>query len=210
MYKRQVLGLVINAYGKENITAARAADILVAAVKDGTAEADEFAGVLGRVVPTAATLGVAFDQVTAALAGMTLTGLGAAFGATGALAVAAGAVMVAAVAVAGGALVAVWAHWNRVFDEQHAELRDKSRKFAREATEEGIEAARAAYQKGLDDLARLNMLGVGLPELLWGNHAKLQADYAAFELEIKLMNREVLERVKDESCLLYTSPSPRD
>jgi TP901 family phage tail tape measure protein len=73
----KVLGLTINAYGKENITAARAADILTAAVKDGTAEADAFAGVLGRVVPTAATLGVTFDQVAGALAGMTLTGLSA-------------------------------------------------------------------------------------------------------------------------------------
>ena len=49
----------------------------VVAIKDGTAEADAFAGVLGRVVPTAATMGVTFDQVTAALAGMTLTGLSA-------------------------------------------------------------------------------------------------------------------------------------
>lgn len=73
----KVLGLTINAYGHENITAARAADILTAAVKDGTAEADAFAGVLGRVVPTAATLGVGFDQVTGALAAMTLTGLSA-------------------------------------------------------------------------------------------------------------------------------------
>lgn len=73
----KVLGLTINAYGHENITAAHAADILTAAVKDGTAEADEFAGVLGRVVPTAALLGVSFDQVTASLAGMTLSGLSA-------------------------------------------------------------------------------------------------------------------------------------
>lgn len=73
----KVLGLTINAYGKENITAARAADILTVAVREGTAEADAFAGVLGRVIPTAASLGVSFDQVTAALAGMTLTGLSA-------------------------------------------------------------------------------------------------------------------------------------
>ena len=73
----KVLGLVINAYGKENITAARAADILVSAVKDGTAEADVFASVLGNVVPTAAQMGVTFDQVTAAIAGMTLSGVGA-------------------------------------------------------------------------------------------------------------------------------------
>jgi len=73
----KVLGLVINAYGHENITAARAADILTAAVRDGTAEADAFASVLGRVVPTAATLGVSFDQVTAAIAAMTQSGLSA-------------------------------------------------------------------------------------------------------------------------------------
>lgn len=73
----QTLGGVINAYGKENITAARAADILTEAVSQGTAEADAFANVVGRVVPAAAGLGVSFDQVTAALAGMTLTGLSA-------------------------------------------------------------------------------------------------------------------------------------
>lgn len=73
----KVLGLTINAYGRENIDAARAADILTAAVRDGTAEADAFAGVLGRVVPTAATLGVSFDQVAGSLAAMTLTGLSA-------------------------------------------------------------------------------------------------------------------------------------
>lgn len=73
----KVLGLTINAYGHENITAARAADILTAAVRDGTAEADAFAGVLGRVVPTAAQMGVSFDQVTGSLAAMTITGLSA-------------------------------------------------------------------------------------------------------------------------------------
>lgn len=73
----QVLGSVINAYGKENITAARAADILVEAISQGTAEAPEFASVIGRVAPTAAALGVSFDQVAASLAGMTLTGLSA-------------------------------------------------------------------------------------------------------------------------------------
>lgn len=72
----KVLGGVINAYGKENITAARAADILVEAVSQGTAEASEFATVLGNVVPGAAALGVSFDQVTAAMAGMTLSGVG--------------------------------------------------------------------------------------------------------------------------------------
>lgn len=73
----QVLGSVINAYGKKNITAARAADILTEAVSQGTAESTEFAGVIGRVVPAAAAMGVTFEDVAAALAGMTLTGLSA-------------------------------------------------------------------------------------------------------------------------------------
>jgi TP901 family phage tail tape measure protein len=72
----QVLGGVINAYGKENISAARAADILTEAVSQGTAEASGLAAVIGNVVPGAAALGVSFDQVTAAMAGMTLTGVG--------------------------------------------------------------------------------------------------------------------------------------
>jgi TP901 family phage tail tape measure protein len=72
----QLLGGVINAYGRENITAARAADILTEAVSQGTAEAAGLATVLGNVVPGAAALGVSFDQVTAALAGMTLVGVG--------------------------------------------------------------------------------------------------------------------------------------
>lgn len=73
----QVLGGVLNAYGQENIEAADAAGILTEAVSQGTAEASSFANVIGRVVPAAANLGVSFDQVTAALAGMTLTGLDA-------------------------------------------------------------------------------------------------------------------------------------
>lgn len=73
----QVLGGVINAYGKQNITAARAADVLTEAISQGTAEAPAFANVIGRVVPAAAAMGVTFDQVAAALAGMTLTGLSA-------------------------------------------------------------------------------------------------------------------------------------
>jgi TP901 family phage tail tape measure protein len=72
----QVLGGVINAYGRENITAAKAADILTEAVSQGTAEASGLASVIGNVVPGAAALGVSFDQVTAAMAGMTLTGVG--------------------------------------------------------------------------------------------------------------------------------------
>lgn len=66
---------IINAYGAENISAARATDIMVAAVKAGKIEADGLAQVIGRVVPAASQLGVAFDDVGGALASMSLVGL---------------------------------------------------------------------------------------------------------------------------------------
>jgi TP901 family phage tail tape measure protein len=66
---------VINAYGQGAIDAGRATGILLAAVREGKAEADALAGAIGRVVPVAATMGVSFDQVAAALAVMTRAGL---------------------------------------------------------------------------------------------------------------------------------------
>lgn len=68
---------VLNAYGSENITAAHATDILVAAVREGKGEADAIAGAIGRVIPIAANMGVEFDQVASAIASMTKLGLDA-------------------------------------------------------------------------------------------------------------------------------------
>lgn len=68
----------ISAYGKENLSAAQAADVLVAGVREGKGEADDLASVIGRVIPIAAEMAVEFDQVTAAIAGMTLGGLSSA------------------------------------------------------------------------------------------------------------------------------------
>jgi TP901 family phage tail tape measure protein len=68
----------VNAFGIENLSAARATDILVAAVREGKAEATEIAGALGAVIPLAAETGVTFDQVAAAVAAMTRSGLNAA------------------------------------------------------------------------------------------------------------------------------------
>lgn len=68
---------VLNAYGEENISAAQAADILTAAVRDGKGEADAIAGAIGRVIPVASEMGVGFDQVAAGIAAMTRTGLDA-------------------------------------------------------------------------------------------------------------------------------------
>lgn len=79
----QVLGGIINSYGRENIDAARAADILTAAVTEGSAEANKFAQVLPTVVPTAAQLGVSFEQVAGAIAAITTTGSNAEMAAVG-------------------------------------------------------------------------------------------------------------------------------
>lgn len=73
----QVADLLVsamNAYGKENLSAARAADILVASVKEGKAEASSLAQSMGIVLPIASKLGVTFDQVGGAMAAMTRTG----------------------------------------------------------------------------------------------------------------------------------------
>lgn len=72
----------MNAYGRENLSAAEATDILVAAVREGKAEADELAGAMGMVLPIASEFGVTFDQVGAAFAGMTRTGTNARVAAT--------------------------------------------------------------------------------------------------------------------------------
>lgn len=68
---------VINAFGEENISAAEATDILLKAVQEGKGEADEFANSIGRVIPSAAMLGVGFDEVAASMSAMTLVGLDA-------------------------------------------------------------------------------------------------------------------------------------
>lgn len=72
----------MNAYGSENLTAAKATDILVAAVREGKAEAAELAASMGQVLPLSSELGVSFDQVAATQAAMTKTGTNASEAAT--------------------------------------------------------------------------------------------------------------------------------
>jgi TP901 family phage tail tape measure protein len=69
---------VMNAYGEANITAAEATDTLVAIVREGKGEASEFAPIIGNVVSVASKMGVSFNDVGAALAGMTRLGTDAA------------------------------------------------------------------------------------------------------------------------------------
>lgn len=73
----KVVGSAINAFGKENLTAEDAVDQLLRAVKDGTAEAPDFANALGNVMGSAGQMGATFSDVTAAIAAMTLKGIGA-------------------------------------------------------------------------------------------------------------------------------------
>ena len=71
----QLLTSVLQAYGEENISASKATDILIRSVKDGKAEASDMATNLGRILPVAAQMNVSFDQVSAAVAGLTLIGM---------------------------------------------------------------------------------------------------------------------------------------
>lgn len=69
------LTTITNAYGRSNLSAARAMDILIAAIRVGRAEPEEFASAIGQIAANAAHLKVPFEQVAAAVANMTLKGL---------------------------------------------------------------------------------------------------------------------------------------
>ena len=72
----------VNAYGSENLSAAKAVDVLAAAVEQGKGEAADFAPQLGQLLPLATNLGVGFDEVAGSLAFLTQTGYPAAQAAT--------------------------------------------------------------------------------------------------------------------------------
>jgi TP901 family phage tail tape measure protein len=69
---------VMNAYGPDTMDAAKATDILTAAVREGKLAPDELAGSLGSVLPLASAMGVNFNEVGAAFAAMSRTGTDAA------------------------------------------------------------------------------------------------------------------------------------
>ena len=62
----------MNAYGVANLSATRATDVLVAAVREGKAEAESFAPVLGNVLPIAAEMQISFDEAAGSIAYLTL------------------------------------------------------------------------------------------------------------------------------------------
>lgn len=70
-----IVASALNAYAGSGLTAASATDVLVAAVREGRAEPEEFANALGRILPIASTVGVTFDQVAASMAALSNIGL---------------------------------------------------------------------------------------------------------------------------------------
>jgi TP901 family phage tail tape measure protein len=72
----------VNAYGESNLDGAKAVDVLAEAVRLGKLEPAELAQSMGQVLPLASNLGVRFDEVGAAMAGMSKTGTDAATAAT--------------------------------------------------------------------------------------------------------------------------------
>lgn len=69
------LSSVVNAYGADVLPASKASDLMFTTVKLGKTTIDELSASLFQVTPTAAGLGIGFDQVTASLAAMTLQGV---------------------------------------------------------------------------------------------------------------------------------------
>ncbi len=64
----------VNAYTPEILSAAKATDIMLAAVRAGKMEPSELAAAIGQVLPVAAEMGVSFEEVAASLAQMSKSG----------------------------------------------------------------------------------------------------------------------------------------
>lgn len=69
------LSSVVNAYGEGTVSASKASDLMFTTVKLGKTTFEELSSSLYNVVPTAVGAGVAFEDVSAALAAMTAQGI---------------------------------------------------------------------------------------------------------------------------------------
>jgi len=69
-----VLTSSLNAYAGTGLNATKATDIMIAAVRVGKIEADQFASAVGQVIPIASAMGVELDQVAGGMAAISLTG----------------------------------------------------------------------------------------------------------------------------------------
>lgn len=66
---------VVNAYGAETIDFARASDVIFTTVRLGKTDFEQLGRTLFNVIPTAASLGISFEEVGAAMATMTARGV---------------------------------------------------------------------------------------------------------------------------------------
>lgn len=73
----KVVTSAMNAYGTANLSAAKAAGVLLKMQREGNLKAEDVAEVMGKTAPIAAQLGISFDQLGAAMAVMSRGGLGA-------------------------------------------------------------------------------------------------------------------------------------
>jgi TP901 family phage tail tape measure protein len=64
----------MNAYQSSGMTAAKAGDILAATIRKGNLEINQLAPIIGRLLPIASSMGLAFEDVGGAIAVLTLTG----------------------------------------------------------------------------------------------------------------------------------------
>lgn len=71
----KTVAFALNAYADSGLTAAHVTDVLVAAIREGSAEPGDFAGEVGRLFPIASKLGVTVDEVVASLSALSNMGL---------------------------------------------------------------------------------------------------------------------------------------
>ena len=65
----------LKAYERDGLKAAKVTDVLAAAVREGSAEPEEFANAMGRILSTAQKAGIGFGEVTASLASLSTVGV---------------------------------------------------------------------------------------------------------------------------------------
>jgi TP901 family phage tail tape measure protein len=71
----KVLIFALNTFRSQGLTAASAMDTLTVAIKEGTAEPDELAIALGRLLPVAKEVGLSFGEVVGSVAALTNIGI---------------------------------------------------------------------------------------------------------------------------------------
>ena len=73
----RLLAAAVTAYGEENLSAARASEVLLSTVREGALEAKDLTSSLGRVLAPAQTLGVEFEELGSTIAFYTRLGVNA-------------------------------------------------------------------------------------------------------------------------------------